>query len=140
MLVKKQHFANNGDTDYPCQLADLGEGKTVGETIYREECLTSSTPIRSVGLRAYQAPEINGNMGYSKASDMYAFGQLGIDMIRMNFAKFQDTSDTAAKIPAGLAYILDTCKKMEPDKRPSAALVVFMLEEVLEVLGGGKVD
>ena len=140
MLVKKKRFTNSGDTDYPCQLADLGEGKTIEETAYKAECLTSSTSVRSVGLRAYQAPEIRGNIGYSKASDMYAFGQLGTDMIRMNYVKFQATDSTAAEIPAKLVDILETCKKLEPGKRYSAALVVFMLEEVLEILGSGKVD
>jgi serine/threonine protein kinase len=85
-------------------------------------------------MREYQAPEIKGGKGYNPASDIYAFGQLGIDLIRLNYMMLTESPDAPAKLPLKLMHILDTCLDADPKERYEAALMGFMLEEIMDKL------
>lgn len=137
VLVQSKYFANIEGHEKHCRLADLGEGIVVDERVSKQERNTFVKSAQSLDLRPYKAPEINRGMGYSKQSDVYAFGQLGFDVISINYESFQN-ADGLARVPAKLIPLLHQCKHIDPHKRCDAKFVERAFDEMVKKLENGR--
>lgn len=133
VLVESEYFANSGSVQYNWNISDIGEGKSIDQSLQHGLGGTA----QSLGLVDYRAPEVL-ERGYSKASDMYAFGQLAIDMIRNNIDSLVENSGDPIRIPPKLVEILDDLVDPDPDERWPANVLGMMLDEVVDSIDDEK--
>lgn len=136
VLVQKEYFKNSSDIGYHYNLSDLGEGKSIESSVNDTVKISN---IQKFGMSEYQAPEIPAE-GYGPATDMYAFGQLAIDIIRLNYGSFIENDQETLRIPAKLADILESCLDDDPGERLPGKPIAFMLEEVEDGIKDGTAD
>jgi serine/threonine protein kinase len=136
VLVQKEYFKNSSDIGYHYNLSDLGEGKSIESSV---NDIVKISNVQKFGISEYQAPEISAE-GYGPATDMYAFGQLAVDIIRLNYGSFIENDQETLRIPEKLADILESCLDDDPGERLEAKLIAFMLDEVEDGIKDGTAD
>jgi hypothetical protein len=134
VLVQYREFSNSKDVSHHFLLSDLGEGKEIVVSLKSKADVVSTMP-KDIDLVQYQAPEIDDE-GYSKMSDIFAWAQLGVDIIRRNYDKLVDQTGVV-RFPTKLMHLLEQCLASDPQSRYEAELLVFMLDEVEESLRAG---
>jgi hypothetical protein len=98
--------------DHCYLLSDLGEGKTISKTLETGSG-HNQTAGRDIGLNEYQAPEGYGQENLKK-QDIFAWAQLGVDIIRLNYTKLADENGEVL-FPVRLMRLLEHC--LHPDLR-----------------------
>ena len=126
--MTRERFRNTSEEEYSCNISDIGEGKSIVSNTEKREYGFTHTD-RRFGLREYQAPEVS-TLGHSWMSDMYSFGQLGVDIIRFGSQYLSDPDTGKLRVPVKLLQILDTCLAQNHEERYEADLAVAMLEEI----------
>jgi serine/threonine protein kinase len=111
-------------------LADLGEGKTTSTSLSKHGT-TFFSGNKLVKLTEYLAPEVP-TQGFSKASDVFAFGKTCLDMIRFNSRRLSMEVDGEEQllIPGKLLGLLRLCIREKPEERLEARHINHMLDEV----------
>ena len=120
-------------------LSDLGEGKDITRSAKSGESQPSSSSDPSssnstatiISLEEYIAPDIANNSRGSKADDIFAWGQLGVEIIRKNY-KLLRNKDGDVIYPAGLMKVLERCLDPNPAGRFDAASLVVVMDEVID--------
>jgi serine/threonine protein kinase len=128
VLVTKRYFSNTFEEEYNCNLSDIGEGKSIDTTAEEGKYIFVHT-IRRFGLWEYQSPEVP-TIGYSKKSDMFAFGQLCVDMIRSNRHLLVNPATDKLRIPTLVMHIINVCLSHNYEDRYDASVVGRILEDV----------
>jgi hypothetical protein len=106
-------------------LADLGEGEAI-ETTLGGAILPR---IRDgVALDQYLPPEVF-TRGHTTNSDIFAWAQLAVDIVRLNYSSLADDQGRV-KYPEKLMTIIEDCLNDSPEERYTADELVVFLEEI----------
>jgi hypothetical protein len=117
-------------------LADLGEGKAI-------ETSTGGSNLPKIrygiALDQYLPPEVL-TCGHMRNSDIFAWAQLAVDIIRLNYSSLAD-GQGKVKYPEKLMTIIEDCLNDSPEERYTAdELVVFMEQIGKEFVSGNPSD
>jgi serine/threonine protein kinase len=131
VLVQEDLDPSQGDSSEYILLADLGEARAIDMVVPEK---VKNSRISRVELKEYVPPEVHGQ-GYTTKSDIFAWGQLAIDIIRQgHFALVWE--DGQIRFPKRLMFILESCLANDPRGRPTAATLDAMIRDVtFELLG-----
>jgi hypothetical protein len=89
----------------------------------------------NIGLEEYLAPEVL-NRGHTGFSDIFAWAQLVVDVIRSSYSKLADDQG-GVKFPAKLMAIVKDCLSDEPEERYTSDELVVLLEQLGEEFTSG---
>jgi hypothetical protein len=114
-------------------LSDLGEGKDITRSATSRESQPSSSNSTATifSLEEYIAPDIANHSRSSKADDIFAWAQLGVEIIRKNYELLR-SKDGDVIYPAGLMKVLEGCLDPNPAGRFTAASLVVVMDEVID--------
>ena len=110
-----------GWTSYKVLLCDLGEGKMVGNQA------VGSTPGKLYTPKRYRAPELDQGKPYTLKCDIYSFGTIVYELLKLAAEKGQ----SASKVPTKLLELYERCTRADPARRPeNISDIVFELERL----------
>lgn len=113
-------------TEYSALLADLGEGKHI---VSKSNRAGQGSSFSDTSLDSYQDLELSRPEADSTKSDIYAWAQVGIEIIRLNYEKLQN-EEGRVLFPKKLMHLFEVCLSRVPKNRYEAVLLVRMLEEI----------
>lgn len=91
-------------------------------------------------LKDYLPPEVH-DQGYTTASDIFAWGQLAIDVIRQGHFALVWEEDGQIRFPREFMSIIESCLANDPGARPTAARLTEMTREVaFDLMGRPETD
>lgn len=108
-------------------LSDLGEGKDITQSAASQ---APRNPTASVSLADFIPPGATHEFQGSKAADVYAWGQLGVEIIRANYATLLNKNGEVV-YPGSLMRVLERCLDPDPAGRFDAKTLVVVMDEVL---------
>jgi len=119
------------DSPFHVLLADLGEAAAV-DIMFSQEFKNSR--ISKAEMKNYVPPEVRGQ-GYVTASDIFAWGQLAIDVIRQSHSALV-WEDGQIRFPKRLMATLESCLATDPKERPTAASLTAIVRELTYEIWG----
>jgi serine/threonine protein kinase len=134
------------DEGFKVKVCDFGLAKfTVSNSLIISQADLNRGSMQFAGTPTYMAPELFQKRSYDQSVDVYAFGCLLWEIINRE-VPFDglDPSDIAAKVVKGeklrehtlhqvshrLPMLVDSCRQVEPERRPNFTAIRQVLEQI----------